>query len=496
MEALTLSLFGFIIVSFVLSTWKMYKSRLRLPPGPTPLPLVGNILQGSTKLYDSYRKFHKQYGPVFTIWMGTSPVVVLCGYEVTKDALINNSKQFSFRGSLPISERLANGYGIICTNGDAWQQIRRFTLTTLRNFGMGDISIEQRIQEEASHLIQAIKDIDGRTFDPLTLIGRSVNNIINLTMFGRRWNYEDEELLKLLGTTNNLLNFIRVPLGVTYAAFHKIMQYLPGPHHKIFRDCEDMKNFIREQINLHMETLDVNSPRDFIDCFLIKAKKDKMFQADTFCIDNLVVTVFELFVAGTETTTNTLQFFLLVMIKYPQVQDRIQQEIDTVIGTHRLPELSDRIQMPYTNAVIHEIIRFLDLVPFALPHKVIEDTPFQGFNILKGTTIFPMIGSSLHDPAYWETPDEFNPGHFMDKKGQFCMNDAFIPFSAGRRICPGEGLARKEIFLFFTSLLQKFTLRAVNHPDSFNLNIMRRDFRNDGLKYNLKAYPRIHATES
>ncbi|XP_063818179.1 cytochrome P450 2G1-like [Pseudophryne corroboree] len=492
MENITLCLCFFMIFCIIVSTWKIYNRRLQLPPGPTPLPLVGNIFQGSYVLYKSYNKLCKRYGPVFTVWLGNSPVVVLCGYQVVKEALIHYSHQFSARGPLPISERLAQGYGIITTNSNRWEQMRRFALTTLRNFGMGKRSMEHRVQEEAQYLVKAIEDTCGETFNPKVVLARAVNNVINLVVFGRRWDYEEKMLLTLLNTITNLLNFIRSPLGVAYASFEGIMKYLPGPHQKIFEDCERLKCFIKEQMNSHRNTLNPDSPRDFIDCFLIQANKEKGRNNNEFCEENLAVSVFELFAAGTETTANTLQFSLLVMIKYPHIQDKIQKEIHTVIGPDRLPGISDRIHMPYTNAVIHEIMRYLDLTPMALPHLVTEDTHFRGYTIPKGTTVIPLLSSVLSDPDHWKTPYDFNPEHFLDENGMFCTQEALMPFSAGKRICPGEGLARMEIFLFVTALLHKFTLKPANNSDTFNLEILRRAFRNNGLDYNLRAYPRAH----
>ncbi|XP_075464362.1 cytochrome P450 2A4-like [Ascaphus truei] len=486
---LTLYLCLCIFLCLLLTTWRMHKRRLCLPPGPCPLPLLGNMLQGSTILYESYHKLSKQYGPVFTIWLGSAPVVALCGYEVVKDALIN-SQHFSTRGSMPISERLTQGYGLITTNGERWQKLRRFTVSTLRNLGMGKRSMEQRVQEEAQHLVQAISKTGGEEFNPQILLGRSVNNVINLIVFGKRWDYEDEKFLKFLQITNNLLNFIRAPLGLVYIAFQRIMRHLPGPHQKIFQDCEEVKSFIREQMHSHRDTLDSDSPRDYIDCFLIRAKEEEGSPGGEFCEENLVYSIFDLFMAGTETTANTFQFCLLVMIHFPHIQERLQQEIDTVIGDHCSPRMENRIQMPYTNAVVHEIQRFLDVAPMALPHVVTHDTFFRGFIIPKGTTVFPLLCSVLSDPCHWETPDEFNPGHFLDHKGAFYMKAAFMPFSAGKRICPGEGLARMEIFLFLTTVLQKFTFRTANHPCTLNLGTLRRAFRKGGLSFCLKASPR------
>ncbi|CAI9596862.1 unnamed protein product [Staurois parvus] len=433
----------------------------------------------------------KQYGPIFTLWFGSKPVVVLCGYAVIKEALINYSYQFGARGSLPISQRLSEDFGIITTNGERWQQVRRFTVTTLRNFGMGKRSMEERVQEESRHLIKAIEDTGGKVFNPHTALGRAVNNVINLVVFGRRWVYKDETFLKFLSIINNMFTFIRRPLGVVYATFESLMRYLPGPHQKAFADCEHVKDFITEEINSHRRSLDPASPRDFIDCFLIQANKEKDVKNSEFCQENLLISVFELFFAGTETTSSTLQFSLLVMIKYQKIQEKIQEEIDSVIGSGRLPSFADRLKMPYTNAVIHEIMRYLELVPMALPHKVTEDTNFRGFTLPKGTTIIPLLASALSDPECWKSPYDFSPEHFLDENGKFCRKEALIPFSAGKRICPGEGLARMEIFLFLTALLQKFSFNPTNPTDTFNLDVLRQTIRKGGLSYNLRASPKM-----
>uniref|UniRef100_A0A671L919 Uncharacterized protein n=1 Tax=Sinocyclocheilus anshuiensis TaxID=1608454 RepID=A0A671L919_9TELE len=107
--------------------------------------------------------------------------------------------------------------------------------------------------------------------------------------------------------------------------------------------------------------------------------------------------------------------------------------------------MADRVDMPYTEAVIHEMQRFGDVVPLGFPKKA-------------GTSITVNLSSVLHDPNEWETPNTFDPGHFMNENGQFRKRDAFLPFSAGKRACLGEQLARQVIFLFFTTLLQQFTV--------------------------------------
>ncbi|XP_068565183.1 cytochrome P450 2K1-like [Cebidichthys violaceus] len=142
------------------------------------------------------------------------------------------------------------------------------------------------------------------------------------------------------------------------------------------------------------------------------------------------------------------------MAKYPKIQDQVQEELSRVIGSRQV-QVEDRKNLPFTDAVIHETQRLASIIPVT-SHRTSQDVTFQGHFIKKGTTVFPLMSSVLHDESEWENPHSFHPAHFLDKDGKFIKRDAFMPFSAGRRACPGEGLARMELFIFFTSLLQNF----------------------------------------
>uniref|UniRef100_A0A8C4V7J3 Uncharacterized protein n=1 Tax=Falco tinnunculus TaxID=100819 RepID=A0A8C4V7J3_FALTI len=142
---------------------------------------------------------------------------------------------------------------------------------------------------------------------------------------------------------------------------------------------------------------------------------------------------------------------------FQKMNEKVQKEMDDVLGCSHLICYEDRKKLPYTNAVIHEIQRYSNIVLIALPRQSMKDTELLGFPVPKNTIILSNIDSVLSDPGKWETPDEFNPGHFLDKDGNFVNRDAFLPFSIGHRVCMGQLLARMELFIVFSTLLQAFT---------------------------------------
>ncbi|KAG9478184.1 hypothetical protein GDO78_013278 [Eleutherodactylus coqui] len=446
------------------------KSQLLLPPGPRPLPVLGNILQVKPReLLVSLDKFQKKYGPIFTVYFGSRPAVMLCGYEVVKEALVDNKDVFSGRGTMPLAKYVLKGYGITGSSGQRWKIMRRFALTTLRNFGMGKRSIEERIQEEAQFLMEEFVRTKGKMFDPTFLLGCAVSNIICSIVFGKRFSYNDERFLSLLSNITGGLRFMNSGWGMIFYYFHGILNHIPGPHQKGFQHFTDLKTFVHERVDESLKVLNVDSPQHFIDCFLIKMQQEKENPDTEFHKENLVGSTMNLFFAGTETTNTTLRYGFLILLKHPEIQAKIQQEIDHVIGHHH-PSADDRNKMPYTEAVIHEIQRFSDIVPTGLPHSTTEDILFRGYFIPKGTDVFPVLTTVLQDPDQFPCPKVFSPERFLDDKGAIKKHIALMPFSAGKRMCPGEGLARMELFLFLTTLLQKFTLTTSISTDNLDLS--------------------------
>ncbi|XP_069823408.1 cytochrome P450 2D17-like [Dendropsophus ebraccatus] len=455
-----LLLLSFLVGLFLFGFVKSRKNGSRFPPGPRGIPILGNILWADfTNPTGTFRQFRKEFGDVFSLQYFGKTAVVLNGFEVMKEALINKVEDLADRPRLPIFEKI--GYSgdnkgvLLARYGSSWREQRKFTLSTLRNFGMGKKSLEERVIEEAQWLCSAFRSQKDQ-FNPQLPINNAVSNVICSIAFGDRFDYDDANFQHLLGLFDIAL---KAKNGFLFQVLNEIpiLLNIPWLVNRALKLEFEVIEFLKEKVSEHQKTWNPNDIRDFIDAFLAEMEKVKGDNASSFTEGNLLMTTYDLFVAGTETTSTTLRWALLYMILYPDVQSKVQKEIDQVIGGERKPTMGDVLQMPYTNAVIHEVQRCGDIVPFAMPHMTYKDMEINGYIIPKDTTVLVNLSSVLKDQQVWEKPFQFYPKHFLDENGKFVKREAFIPFSAGRRACVGEQLARMELFLFFTTLLQQLT---------------------------------------
>ncbi|XP_026174580.1 cytochrome P450 2K1-like [Mastacembelus armatus] len=451
--ALVVLLLVFFISSFSFSS----QENERDPPGPKPLPLLGNLLQLDLKRpYNTLLKFSKKYGSVFTVYLGPQKVVVLAGYKTVKEALVNNAEEFGERDPMQIMKDFNPGLGVLWSNGDSWKEMRRFALTNLRDFGMGKKACEDKIIEESHYLIDVFKKFKGEALDTTHPVNYAVSNIICSMVYGSRFEYDDPEFTSLVDRTNRNIQLVASPSIQVYNQFPWIGKWF-GVRNEILKLTEANKKQNLRLFSRLKETLNPDMCRGFVDAFLVRKQQleESGNTKSHFHDANLLMTVLNLFAAGTDTTATTLRWALLLMVKYPKIQEQVREELNRVIGSRQV-QVEDRKNLPFTDAVIHETQRLANIVPMALPHKTSQDITFQGYFIKKGTTVYPLLTSVLYDEKEWERPHTFYPAHFLDKDGKFVKRDAFMPFSAGRRICLGESLARMELFIFFTTLLQHF----------------------------------------
>ncbi|XP_058387056.1 cytochrome P450 2B11-like [Diceros bicornis minor] len=491
MEISVLLLLALLLGLLVLSVRGRPKAQGHLPPGPRPLPFLGNLLQMDRRgLLKSILRLQEKYGDVFMVYLGPRPVVMLCGTEAIREALVDQAEAFSGQGKIAVVEEVIQGYGVVFANGERWRTLRRFSLATLRDFGMGKRSVEERIQEEAQCLLEELRNTKGAFQDPTFFFHAITANVISSIVFGKRFSYRDPEFLQLLDLFYQSFALISSFSSQVFELFPNFLKHFPGIHRQVYKILQEINAFIARSVEEHHKTLDPSNPRDLIDTYLLRMDEEKSDPNSEFHQQNLIFNTLALFFGGTETTSTTLRYGFLLMLKYPHITERIHKEIDQVIGSQRPPALDDRAKMPYTDAVIHEIQRFSDLLPMSLPHMVTKDTYFRGYIIPKGTEVYPILSSALHDPRYFEKPHAFNPDHFLDANGALKKNEAFIPFSAGKRVCLGEGIARMELFLFFTTILQNFSVVSPVAPENIDLTPLENGVGKLPPKYQISFLPR------
>ncbi|XP_044080245.1 cytochrome P450 2U1 isoform X2 [Neovison vison] len=462
----------------------LWRHRARgIPPGPTPWPVVGNFgfvllppfLRRKSWLHRRARAagtepsalspqllladLARVYGNVFSFFIGHYLVVVLSDFHSVREALVQQAEIFSDRPRVPLVSLVTKEKGIVFAHyGPVWRQQRKFSHSTLRHFGLGKLSLEPRIIEEFQYVKEEMQKHGEDPFDPFPIVNNAVSNIICSLCFGRRFDYTNSEFKEMLNLMSRALE-VCLNTQLLLVNICSWLYYLPfGPFKELRQIEKAISTFLKKIIKDHRESLDVENPQDFIDMYLLHVEEERKNNSNSsFNEDYLFYIIGDLFIAGTDTTTNSLLWCLLYMSLNPDVQEKVQEEIERVIGADRVPSLTDKAQMPYTEATIMEVQRLTVVVPLAIPHMTSEKTVLQGYTIPKGTVILPNLWSVHRDPAIWEKPDDFYPNRFLDDQGQLIKRETFIPFGIGKRVCMGEQLAKMELFLMFVSLMQSFT---------------------------------------
>ncbi|XP_054907667.1 cytochrome P450 2J6-like isoform X2 [Poeciliopsis prolifica] len=408
-----------LCVVFLLFQLKPQRPK-NFPPGPPSLPVLGNLWNLNIKnpLKD-FERLRQSYGKVYSLFLGLKPAVVFNEFKAMKEAMVTKAADFAGRPQNMLVSNVTDSKGVIMVDyGSLWRDHRRFALMTLRNFGLGKKSMEERIHEEIQHIIKTLDDNTGKTLSPQFLFHNAASNIICKVLYGTRYEYEDETIKIIVRCFTEIIKIANGPWAMIYDSF-PLIRSLRLPYDKAFQNMERADD-------------------------------------STFSEEQLTRMTFDLYAAGTDTTSNTLLTGFLYLMIHPHIQERCQQEIDRVLQGHDQVTFEDRHSMPYTQAVIHEIQRIANTVPLSVFHCTTKDTELMGYSIPQGTMIIQNLTSVLREEGQWKFPHEFNPENFLNEQGEFVKPEAFMPFSAGSRICLGEGLARMELFLIMVTLLRKF----------------------------------------
>ncbi|XP_066291026.1 LOW QUALITY PROTEIN: cytochrome P450 2C3-like [Branchiostoma lanceolatum] len=430
-----------------------------LPPGPLCWPVIGSLpsIAKTDDLHLKFLEWQKEYGPVTYFRIGMLDAVVLGGYDVIYQALVKQAEVFSSRPvHLAVVTKITNNKGIaMIPSGPHWKEQRKFALVTLRSFGFGKRSLEARILEESAALREEIRNMGGKPFNITRMAQKATTNVICSLVLSHRLEYDSPHFLRLMEDFNTIsgTDFINMPENI-----FPFLRHVLNSADTLIKAIDFPVDYIKAQIREHERTFDKNDIRDFIDAFLVEMKTQDQ-STSTFTEEQLVYTVFDLFIGGTESTSNGLRWVILLLMVNPDIQQKVQAEIDGVLGPDQSPSMSHRAQLPYTQAVLTEVFRFACIVTLIVPHTTTEDTNLNGYHISRQTIVIPNLWSVHYDEKLFPDPYKFDPTRFLDERGQYKKDEHVMPFSAGPRVCLGEQLARMEFFLFFTSLMQHFTFK-------------------------------------
>ncbi|XP_071489231.1 cytochrome P450 2J4-like [Diadema antillarum] len=439
---------------------RRYLSRPRnLPPGPSGVPFFGvlfTIMRSKLSPLELFTSWAKQYGEIYSFTVGPVTMVMVNSLSIIRETFQN--PKLNDRPHSRLYEEITGfaNNGVTLSNGEVWKEQRQFVHTVFRSLGVGKKNYEDTVAREVGQLVDAFEKKGGQPFDPNDLLSAAVFNIICSVVFGTQYSYDDEEFVEMLRLITSNLEMTSAGGLIFYLPIPGISKF-PGRFRKMKENIQSVVGFIKRIVETHRKDIDWDNPRDFIDIYL---KRMKEFEVRTsFDDDNLTYSIVDLFIAGTETTSTSLKWAIMYMMTHLDVQSRVQKELDQVVGRDRFPRLDDRKNLPYTNAVVLECMRRGNVAPLTLPHVAAESTSVKGYHIPKGAIILGNLFKVVNDESHWDAPNEFRPERFLGKDGELLKRDELIIFSAGRRVCLGEQLARMELFLFFTSLLHRYSFK-------------------------------------
>lgn len=409
--------------------------------GPFCWPILGNIPFISKHLkalkfhHLVWQRFSEIYGPLVGLKLITDHVVIVSGKTLIRklyncEDLNGRPDGFFFR-IRSFDKRL----GVVFTDGEFWEQQRQFSVKTLKTLGLGKLSMVEHIEREASELVKSFErrsKTDSEIFiqsEGNNIFDISVMNVMWTILRGKRYELDDQRLISIMEAIHKSFQVVDMSGGVlSQLPWLRFIAPAKTGFKPLIDTLKPLWEFLRTNIEEVTQSFDPqDDPRNFIEFYcreISKQKSEKSF----FTGDQLLALCVDFFQAGSETTSNTLSFGLLYMLHYPDVLHKVQEELNNVVTQDKLPRLSDRPNLKYTEATINEIMRISSVAPLGIAHRAMNSIEVEGYVIPKNAIVLFNLYSMHVDENCWIDPLEFNPDRFLDCNGELTTNESFVPF--------------------------------------------------------------------
>uniref|UniRef100_T1JB88 Cytochrome P450 n=1 Tax=Strigamia maritima TaxID=126957 RepID=T1JB88_STRMM len=446
-------------------------SRSKHPPVGKPLPMlkglpiVGFLPYVGEKPPETFAKLAQTLGPVFKVQMGALPCLVLNNFEAVKEAFIKQSEFYSGRPNEISFKIYDDEPAFIFDDGPTFKDVRYFSMDVLKKLGFGRLSLEPLVKEEVQFLINELRKYKGEASDCLKLIETSVGSSICSIMNGKRSNLNDPWLIALIDAVDGLQRTYVHDYGFYFPYMKKIpvINLLTNEKEKKYWK-EEFWRLWREKVHEVIKETEAGLiPDNFISFWnkeaeARKAKNDPnlYLYSETNLVNNL-----DIFAqAAFETTSTTIMWALIYFMKYPETQTKVINEIRS-LGPEKEKNLTftDAKHLPYTRAFIQELHRCSSIVPLGVFHSTSEPSVLMGYYVPKRILTIANSYAIHYDPKNFPEPKIFKPERFINEKGEYFRDERIIPFSIGKRFCPGEYVAQMEIFHYLTMIVCNFELK-------------------------------------
>jgi len=451
------------IIYFVLDVWKR-KTYCRLPPGPPGWPIVGNLFQLGKKPHESLFHLATKYGPLMSLSLGMKTTVVVSSPALAKEVLKTHGHIFAGRIVPQASRALSHHKSsfLLCQYGSRWRMLRRISNNEI--FSVKRLEALQDLRRDQAHrMIHQIFE-DYLKGSECVNIGHitfhSAFNLIGNMVFGK--DMFDPHLQASKDLKDALSKMMVLHTAPNLADYFPCLQFL------------DLQGVYRNMVICRKKTYDVMDK--FIEDRLAKraknndrrddGKKDLLdvlldMSSDEFTLTDIRGYLSDIFVAGSDTTAETIEWAMAELIRNPEKLKRAQAELKEVVGLNRRVEESDTERLPYLRAVVKEVFRLHPAGPFLVPHRADRRCEIAGFVIPKHSRVLVNVWGMGRNPNIWKEPLKFVPERFIDD--EMCSHVEYrgkhfelIPFGAGPRMCVGLPLASRMVHLMLGSLIHSF----------------------------------------